>query len=405
MEASEHMKTHTHTRTMARKARARRGFTLVEILVAMSLLMVLMGLSVRLFASQSKAVSQQAGRLDAQQNSRFALSMIDRELRMAGVGVADAQPLLVEAAPLAITFNADLVALDTGDLNAVYINPDADSASVGVLTKAQQITLPTTTRLYPETTYTENTGVPSNAETISFWLSRDSTSTDSTQYILFRRANASAIRMVARGIRVLPTDTIFQYFTADSLGVLRAIAPAALPITHSATIHGSTADTGSSARTDSIKEVRVQLTSVYHDPRTGKDALRKLQTTVHLMNAGLIRHATCGQPPIAPTTVTAVATPADGVTVLQTFVTVAWTASVDDGGGEKDIQRYAIYRHLSSDTTLDQQPLSSVPAGSPTYSFTDTDVLSGQSWIYSVVAQDCTPAMSPAATAAAVVIP
>lgn len=395
----------THTTPSRTRVLTRRGFTLIEILVAMTLLIALMGLSVRLFSSQSRSVAQQAGRLDAQQNSRFALSMIDRELRMAGVGVADAQPLLVEAAPLAITFNADLVALDTGDLNAVYINPDADTASVGVLTKSEQLTLPTTTNLYPETTYTENTGVPSGAQTISFWLSRDSTSTDSTQYILFRRANAAKIRMVARGIKILPTDTIFEYFTADSLGVLRPISPASLPITHSATIHGSTADTGSSARTDSIKEVRVQLTSVYHDPRTGKDALRRLQTTVHLMNAGLIHHATCGQPPIAPTAVTAIVTPADGVTVLQTFVTITWTASVDDGAGEKDIQRYAIYRHLSSDTTLDQQPLSSVPAGSATYSFTDTDVLSGQSWIYSVAAQDCTPAMSPAANAAAVVIP
>ena len=59
--------------------------------------------------------------------------MLERELRVAGVGVVDQQPLLVMANTLGITFNADLAALDTGDLSAVYINPDDDSSAVDVL--------------------------------------------------------------------------------------------------------------------------------------------------------------------------------------------------------------------------------------------------------------------------------
>src|SRR5262245_61356407 len=118
-------------------------------MISMSLMLAVIGLSTKLFRSQSNAVSTQAGRLDAQQNSRFALGNLDRELRMAGGGVFNQQPMLVMAGAMGITFNADLVANDTGDIAAVYINPDADSAGVDVLRKANRITLPGTSTLYP----------------------------------------------------------------------------------------------------------------------------------------------------------------------------------------------------------------------------------------------------------------
>lgn len=390
--------------TKAPALRARRGFTLAEVVLAMSLMLVLIGLSTQLFQKQSRSVATQAGRLDAQQNSRFAMSMIDRELRIAGVGVVDAQPLLVQAAPLAITFNADLAALDTGDKSAVYINPDADSGAVDVLRNSEKITLPTSANQYPDSTYMQNAGVPSNAETISYWLSQDSTSSHSNEYILFRRANARPAKVVAKGIIVNPGDTVFQYFKADSSGALHPVPIASLPLMHLAAMHGSAADTGASSWTDSLRQVKVTLVSVYHDPRTGKDVTRKMQSTVHLMNAGLIHRSTCGQPPIG-VAVTATLTPADGITVMQPYVTVAWSPSIDDGAGEKDVERYAIYRRLSSVANFDE-PLTSVPAGSASYSFVDSDLQSGQSWIYGVAAQDCTPSSSPIGTAPApVVIP
>src|ERR1700759_3650812 len=122
--------------------RARRGFTLIEIMISMTLMLTIIGLSTQLFRKQANAVAQQSGRLDAQQNSRFAVSMLERELRVAGMGVVDQQPLLVMAGPTSITFNADLAALDTGALGAVNINPDADSAPVGVWRSAGRLQLP-----------------------------------------------------------------------------------------------------------------------------------------------------------------------------------------------------------------------------------------------------------------------
>lgn len=383
--------------------RPRRGFTFAEVLLAMSLMLVIIGLSTKLFRKQSSAVATQAGKLDAQQNSRFAMSMIDRELRIAGVGVVDAQPLLVQAAPLAITFNVDLAALDTGDKSAVYINPDDDSAAVDMLRMTNKVTLPTSTTQYPDTNYWAAAGVPSNAETISYWLSHDSTSSHSDEYILFRRANARPPRVVAKALIYDPGDTIFQYFRPDSTGALQPVSVAALPLYHPAFTHGAPSDTASRAWIDSVRTVKVNLKSVFHDPRTGKDVYRKLSTTVHLMNAGLIHRSTCGQPPIA-VAVTATVVPADGITVPQTYVKVAWTPSIDDGAGENDVQRYAIYRMLSSASGFDQ-PLTSVPAGDSAYSFIDTDLQSGQSWIYGVAAQDCTPSNSAIGTATAVTIP
>jgi prepilin-type N-terminal cleavage/methylation domain-containing protein len=389
--------------------RARRGFTIIEMIVSMALMLSVIGMSTQLFRRQSTSVSQQTGVLDAQQNSRFAVSSLERELRVAGVGVADAQPLLVMANTLGITFNADLVAADTSDIGSVYINPDADSAAVDVFRKANALALPGTSKNYPDTTYMLSTNVPSNAETISYWLSKDSSVSYAYEYILWRRVNARPVRMVARGIRYDPTrDTIFHYFKSDSVGNLTEISPAALPVIHTAPIHGSPADTGKSALTDSIRQVRMSLISVFHDKRkpvTTDSTTRRLNLTIKLMNAGLIRHTTCGNPPIAPLAVTAAVTAANGTTIPQTYVTISWNAATDDNGtGEKDIERYAIYRRLSSASTFDQ-PIGSIVAGKATYSFQDSDLQSGQTWVYGVASLDCSPAASSITQASAVAIP
>lgn len=381
--------------------RARRGFTLVEALLSMTLMLTVIGLSAQVFRRQSAAVSTQQGRLDAQQNSRFALGNLERELRMAGGGVINQQPMLVMAGATAITFNANLAALDTGDYGAVYINPEADSGSVNVLRSTSKITLPGTSTLYPDTTYQQN-GVPSTAETISYWLSRDSTSTRTNEYILFRRVNARPPRVVARGIRYNPGDVIFQYFKTDSAGNLAAVSPALLPIVHTAPIHGTQADTSRSALTDSIRQVRASFTSMYHDPRTNKLVTRRMTMRVRLMNAGLIRFSTCGNPPLSVTaTATASSTPVPSATIT-------WGPSVDESTGERDVERYALYKRLAGATTFDQ-PFASVPAGllapATSYSFTDTEVMTGQQWVYGVASQDCTPLSSSIGETSAVTIP
>jgi type II secretory pathway pseudopilin PulG len=381
--------------------RARRGFTLIEAMLSMTLMLTVIGLSAQLFRRQSAAVSTQQGRLDAQQNSRFAIGNLERELRMAGGGVLNQQPMIVMAGPTSITFNANLAALDTGDYGAVYVNPDADSGAVNVLRSTSKITLPGTSNQYPDTTYMQN-GVASTAETISYWLSRDSTSTRTNEYILFRRVNARPPRVVARGIQYSTGDTIFQYFRPDSAGNLQPISPAILPIMHSAPIHGTQADTGRSALTDSVRQVRASFTSMFYDPRTQKLVTRRMTMRVRLMNSGLIRFSTCGN---APLSVTASATASASPTPS---ATITWGPSVDESTGERDVERYALYKRLAGATTFDQ-PFASIPAGllSPatSYSFTDTEVMTGQQWVYGVASQDCTPLSSTIGATSVVTIP
>ena len=85
-------------------------------------------------------------------------------------------------------------------------------------------------------------------------------------------------------------------------------------------------------------------------------------------------------------------------------MTISWTPSVDDGHGEKDVERYALYRRLSTATTFDE-PFGSVVGGASSYSFRDTDLVTGQTWIYGVTAQDCSPLSSPMGESSPVVIP
>jgi hypothetical protein len=86
-------------------------------------------------------------------------------------------------------------------------------------------------------------------------------------------------------------------------------------------------------------------------------------------------------------------------------VNLRWTPSVDENSGEHDVERYAIFRRLSTNPLFDE-PFASVPAGDSVYHFQDNDSqLSGQSWVYAVTAQDCTPANSPLGSTGTVVTP
>lgn len=380
--------------------RTRRGFTLVETLVAMTMVVLLMSIATRYFMQQTRMLSQQSGRLEAQQNAQFSLATLDREIRVAGIGVVDAQPILVQAHPRAITFNADLVSRVANDPSAVYIDSDADSSSTLAFPLSERLALPQNGRAYPDTNYFLGAGVPSRAETVSFWVSRDSTSPDPTEFILFRRVNSDPPRVVARSLRVRPTDTVFQYFKRDSTGAPVAIDPGSLPVYHTAAIHGSTADTARSALADSIRTVRVRLTAMFRD-RNGVQIIRRIDMTIQLMNAGLIHRNTCGEPPLGvmPSAVADI-DPATGTPRVR----VSWSKSGDEGSGEKDVERYSIFRRKVAGAFA--EPLASIPAGSSSYTFTDTDVGDpGEQWVYGVTAQDCTPNVSSMNSTLTVIIP
>jgi hypothetical protein len=201
--------------------------------------------------------------------------------------------------------------------------------------------------------------------------------------------------MIARDIVKDPRDTVpfFTYYTADTLNHLIPVRRALLPAYH-VTVHGSVADTAASARTDSVRVVRVHFTTLAVESRLGRDSLkiRSVENKVRLMNAGLLHFSDCGLHPLA-VSAPVVTTTATGV--KPQIVTITWTRSADDGIGEKDIQRYAIFRRFSTAAQIGD-PISSVPAkiGATSYSFIDTFVQPNTSYVYGVAAQDCTPSLS-----------
>ncbi len=384
-------------------SRRRAGFTLIEMMVSVSLALLIFAAAVPFFRVQARTVTAHAGRNDAIQNARFAMNAIDRDLRVAGAGIVNPQPLLVQADAYAITFNADLITTDQNEMGAVYYDPTAPLGSTTVLDQARRIVLPRSAIGYPDTTYLQQvmdnngTPLPSRAETISYWVSPDSTTARTDDHIMFRRVNDLAPMVVAEAIIVRPGEPIFRYYKGAAGGALVEVPQGSLPLVHSAVIHGSNEDIGGSALTDSVRSVRVRISSIYSEVH-GDSAIRTAEGSIRLLNSGLIRFASCGEPPLGAALLAT-------KTIINSSpaVRLTWVASVDDGAGERDIDRYAIFRRAGGSIDWGE-PFTSVPAGLVTYEFFDTDVPDGD-WEYGLIAQDCTPASSGVSTAGPVTIP
>jgi prepilin-type N-terminal cleavage/methylation domain-containing protein len=373
--------------------RRRGGFTLIEMMIAVSVLLLVFAAAVPFFRVQARSVAAHAGRNDAQQNARFAMSAIDRDLRVAGAGIVVQQPMIVLADEFAVTFNADLVSADTADPGAVYFDPSADPLGTTVLPNTRQITLPNTSQSYPSMTYMQGTAgggsaLPSRAETISYWMALDSGTARSDDYVMWRQVNDLTPTIVAKGLIVPSGDQPFRYFTTDSLGASREIPASQLPLVHRAPVHGANDDTASSALTDSIRNVRVRLTSIFSDAR-GDSAVRSVEGSIRLLNSGLTKFSACGEPPLGPSLAAAPGITAGG----QPFVRLTWVPSIDESAGERDVERYALFKRSTTSTDWGE-PFASVPAGLATYSFDDLGVVAGETWVYGLMSQDCTPASS-----------
>jgi len=361
----------------------RTAFTLVEIMIAMTLLTIVGAAALEFFIKQTRAVTVTAGRLDAQQNVSFALDEVDHDLRVAGVGLGLRQPMVIEAHPYAVTFNADLVTRDTASVTAAsYFDPSVPDSLALAITSAHRITLPFSAVGYPDSTYLQSTGLLSNAETISYWVTPDSTTPRPDDYLMLRRVNSAAPTVVARGL-VFPTGgPAFRYFIPGAAVNSRVelVAPT-LPLYFQEGV------VGPDTMLAKLAEVRVQLEAVYKDP-LGHDVYRSVNEYVPLLNAGLAHTAACGQAPAAPVSLTALAWPTGD------SIDVAWPASTDETGGEKDVKSYSVYRRIGTSGSWGT-PVYTIPGnGTASYDWEDKTVPLGQAYQYAVVSRDCTPALS-----------
>lgn len=378
-------------------AGARRGFTLVEMLVSLVIFAALISVAVTLFTSQVRAFTAGTERSELTIAGSFASSTLSRQLRTAGTNTIASQPWLVYGDTNVIAFHADLVSR-VPDPFAVYIDPDAPSDIVQALPQVQKYTLPLTTFTFPDTTYFAATGVLADAELIVFWFAPDTSTTRTDDFVLMRRVNAAAPEIIARNLLRTPGEPFLRYFRLVADTLLQAVPQGQLPLRHVRPLHLSAADSGVFARIDSVRAVRFSFTT--SNGRAGA-AERRLEHNdlVWFRNGGLAKQRTCGSAPIFTSTVTAIPEIIDGAPAVR----VQWTPSLDETSGEEDVIRYVLWR--TSPFAMPGDPLISIPAGAASYEHLDKTVQPGEEWIYAVAAQDCTPLISAPIATGTVVVP
>lgn len=360
-----------------------RGFTLIEMMIAVVLLSIVLTGALRLFRAVNTAVAGTVDRMDAMQNLRFGVSQIDLLLRNAGAGTTDAQPTLIYINSDVVAFNADWLSLLPNSPTAVNYNPDANPNAVNAPTVAQKFTIPTSSVLYPDSTY-RTAGAISPAEAIIYYFALDTSTTRTDDYVLWRQVNNDPPNVVARNLMAYPSRPFFEWLRTDPTGALVTVASSSLPWRHINPIHGSLSDTGTVAQIDSIRAVRVNIQST--NGLTGSREIRRtLVTTVRIPNAGLTKQRSCGDIPIFSSAVAWTYQGPPG----STSVRLTWLAATDEFGGEKDVERYLIYRRPQGGVFDDA--LAQIPAGNATYQYDDPTVLFDSSYVYGVTALDCTP--------------
>lgn len=377
-----------HTTTLRQTGRT--GFTLVEMLIGMTMTAVVMGAGFSLFRSQSRFFDTNEQRYDMMQNSRGALEETQRVIRTMGAGVPSTQPVLVYGDNNVLAFNTDYIEQDTVDTRwAAYFNAEAPIAETISWDVANASVIPGTSYTYPPINFVLGSGDPSPAETYTFYFAADASTARTDDYILWQRVNNGIAVMVARNILAHPSGKpFFEYFARRvlSTGDTLITEPSGnLPLTRTI-VTSSTVDTAAATRPDSVRGVRINIR--FTNGQTGTaERFRDVQTMVQVPNNGIPLPTVCGRSPLAPPTFTAVDTVAGSGKLWLT-----WAKSVDQDAGEQDVLQYILYRKLQGGTTW-ADPLVIVrrTAAQATYTQMIAGNTPGVAYTFGVSAQDCTP--------------
>ncbi|MGH7612907.1 MAG: prepilin-type N-terminal cleavage/methylation domain-containing protein [Gemmatimonadales bacterium] len=379
-----------------------RGLTLIEMLVALVVFSAVLAGALAFLRAQSRSFSLGSQRVAMMQNARFTLDVLERDLRTAGTGAPDIQPPLIYLGASVLAFNANHVTNTPGDVFAVYNNPDAPSGSTAAMIQADRATIPLTAVAYPDTTYLSR-GVNSPAETIVFFFLDDTSTSRTDDFVLYRQVNTLAPEVVARNLLQTTQVPFLQYYrqSTSAFGAgatIQQVPNVSVPLQHVIPIHLAVNDTGPVALIDSVRAVQVSF-MVTNGLSGAAERQRAVSRYIRLPNVGLANKKTCGDEPILGAGLAAVWNPVVGGVDLQ------WNSAVDELTGEQDVERYVIWRKLSTDLDWGDPFLSLPPAGSPTYLYTDRDVTAGTTYSYGLAAQDCTPTNSSIVASSDVAVP
>jgi prepilin-type N-terminal cleavage/methylation domain-containing protein len=390
--------------------RDRRGMTLIELLIAMTIFVVVLGSALGVLSKQLRAFDKNSTDMGMVQNLSFATDLLQQELSLAGANAPDQQPPVVYAGANSFIFNADY-ASNTDSISPAYYNPGLPAGQVDGLIQAQKFTLPGTTPAfaYPDTTYYArgSTTQDSPAETIAWYFAIDTSDHVNTTYVLYRQVNNQAPEPVVRNITQTAGTNFFRYYyqkvpaAGTSAATLDTIPTASMPLKHTDKIHGSSTDVGAAALIDSLARVEVSFTII--NGAIGSAARsRSITFSVPLPNLGTRAVVTCGNPPILGTALNANWVIKPGP---DTVMVLTWGQATDETTGEKDVRAYVVWRRAKGATDWGD-PIETVPAGSTTPTWTDVTAQPiAPGYDYALAAQDCTPSLSTLSTASPVVSP
>ncbi|MDX2192648.1 MAG: prepilin-type N-terminal cleavage/methylation domain-containing protein [Gemmatimonadales bacterium] len=383
----------------ARRARGRRGFSLIELLISMVVVAAIVGSAVAALQSQRRTFAIGGQRFELVQNARYAAGSLEQVLRTTGSGTVPNQPMFVYGDTTVVAVHGNYVT-NVQDGEAVYVNPDVPAGATLAMPADSEFTLPNSTFRWPRASFVLTNNLPSRAELLLFYFRPDSTTPDDPDdWMLLQQFNSQPPQMVARRIYQVPGRPFLEFFVRGLAPASRvdtnfvsSTTPGLLPIRHETATHGAAGDTAGSrsAAADSVRAIRMNLR--VSNAQAGADRrTRDITAFVELRNNGLVQLRTCGAVPVfngpITTTVNAPATPPG--------VTLTWPASPDEASGERDVQQYAIYRRLAAEPAFGPAIMAVPAALAANYTWADTRVLPNVPYVYAVSAADCTPTESP----------
>ncbi len=362
--------------------RQRKGFSLIELMIAIVVMAVVLAGTMNFFMGQSRTFRKATTDMVLLQNARFATDLLNEHFRAVGANLTVGQPAVIYADQKTFAFDADYATNVAGDVNAIYYEPKAPTNEVQSLLKAQQVTIPQSApaMVFPDADYIAGTGAPSPAEMIVFWFAPDTETTRSDDFVLMRQVNASNPEVVVRN--VLPDSTYpffrYMYLKTDSITSLQSIDTvpgASLPVTYA---------NSNIVANDKMRGIIISF-MVTNGLADTAERTRPVSVIASLPNVGMRQLQTCGARPLPPASPTVVHA---GIGNLK----LTWSESPDENGGERDVMRYQVTRQANFAPGV-WQNVASIPAGG-TYEYIDTGLNTGVVYNYAVTAQDCTPKFS-----------
>lgn len=388
---------------MSRQRANRDGFTLVELLVSMTLFSIILMAALGAVQRETRAFNYGNDRLTSVQNYRYAVASLQQDLEQAGAGVVPTQPPIVYAGGSVFAFNADYASNTPGDMAAVFIEPQAPDVAVSALRKSQRARIPTTSFDYPDTDYFDGSD-NSPAETLIFFIRPDDTTERTDDFALFRQVNREDPELLSTGLVRIGNQDFFSYrelVTSDTASDrILPLPPSALPLAHTVATHRAPADAGAAGRIDNLRAVEVRF-GVIKRPTDDGEEVSLVRRLIWLRNIRERPVQMCGDQPLpVPTPVASGEVSASGDPMIR----LSWSPAPDDGAAEDDIMGYVIWRRPDGATEWGD-PYLSLPSGKSSYVYEDGAVAEGERYEYTVAAQDCTPAMSIQSGTAAATVP